>query len=111
MIIHLKLVIQFSFEIITLVKFRRNQDLHVSLCVKLQDSRIRWCHVDQVRYRSVSVPLVPKVADSTVVTVPVASEQVTMEPIQESSPEIGVAELEQLTETPCSGPEPEANAL
>ena len=43
------------------------------------------CHVDQVCYRSVSLPLVSEVADTPVVTVPVASEQVTMEPIQESS--------------------------
>ena len=32
-----------------------------------------------------SVPLVSEVADSSVVTVPIASEQVMMEPIQESS--------------------------
>ena len=51
-----------------------------------------WCHVDQVCHRSVSVPLVPEVADSPVVAVPVASDQVTMEPIQESS---GIAESEQ----------------
>ena len=83
----------------------------VSLCVKLHDGQLRRCHVDQVRYRSVSVPFVPEVADSPVVTVPVASEQVTMEPIQESSPKTGVAESEQSTETPCPGPEPESNAI
>ena len=63
---------------------------------------------NQVCYRSVSVPLVPEVADSPVVTVPVASEQVMMEPIKESS---GVAESDQSNETPCPGSEPEASAL
>ena len=77
----------------------------------MQDGRVRWCHVDQVRYRSVSVPLVPEFADSPVVTVPVASEQVTIEPIQGSSPETGVAESEQSNETPRAGPEPESSAL
>ena len=87
MIVYLKLVIQFSFEIISLVIRKwlagevQDKSRPVSLCVKLQDGRMHRCHVDQV----VSVPLVSEVADSSVVTVPIASEQVMMEPIQESS--------------------------
>ena len=87
MIVYLKLVIQFSFEIISLVIRKwlagevQDKSGPVSLCVKLQDGRMHRCHVDQV----VSVPLVSEVADSSVVTVPIASEQVMMEPIQESS--------------------------
>ena len=83
----------------------------VSFCVKLQDGRIRRCHVDQVRYRSVRVPLVPEVADSPIVPVPVASERLTTEPVQASSPETGVEESEESSETPCPSSESESNAL